>query len=219
MRPKPQSRLARSRAALSRLSSPFVPCALGQVAAQQLVTQLALLAQSAELHNLLIAENVFMKPRSMSPDERKMWEAYQSQARKARRRGVGFTISFEEWRAWWLVDDRWSNRGLKRGQFVMARKGDAGPYDLSNIYLATSEQNQADIPKSVRVASAYKGADTQRGKAGSYAHLRTEVHPRRLSIRSPEGVFPSIAAAGRHYGLTARAIGYRLSAWDGWERV
>lgn len=90
-----------------------------------------------------------------------MAEAYKNQVRSSRKRGIDFLLTFEEWREWWLIDDRWSNRGRCAGQFVMARKGDAGPYSIDNIYLATSRQNLKDV-EVVRIALS----STQGGAEG-----------------------------------------------------
>lgn len=146
-----------------------------------------------------------------------MSEAYKNQVRSSRKRGIDFLLTFEEWRDWWLIDNRWSNRGRHSGQFVMARRGDAGPYSIDNIYLATSRQNLQDIPAAVRRDSVERARVTRDGHG--YEHLRSDVHPRRAAIKSPDGEFASIELAAKHYGVTGRGIRYRLGRWEGWQRL
>jgi hypothetical protein len=72
--------------------------------------------------------------------------AFQVQRTNANRRGIQFLFTFEEWWAWWQIDNRWANRGMGSGKFVMARKGDTGPYSPDNVYCATHAQNVRDVP-------------------------------------------------------------------------
>lgn len=65
----------------------------------------------------------------------------------AKRKGIPFELSFEEWWAWWQVDDRWSRRGNAPESFVMARFKDIGPYAAWNIYCTTKAGNLNDWRK------------------------------------------------------------------------
>lgn len=61
------------------------------------------------------------------------------QKNRARRRGIDWYFSFEQWLEWWGDDIK--NRGDSKGQLCMARKGDTGPYHPDNVYKATNKQN------------------------------------------------------------------------------
>jgi len=61
---------------------------------------------------------------------------------RSKRRGIPFEFTYEEWINWWGEDI--VNRGRNQGQLVMARKGDAGPYHIDNVYKTTVEQNVRD---------------------------------------------------------------------------
>ena len=65
---------------------------------------------------------------------------YQYQKSGAKKRGIPWEISFEEWWEFWK--DSWELRG--NYNLVMARKGDVGPYSKDNIYLTTHGQNMKD---------------------------------------------------------------------------
>lgn len=70
--------------------------------------------------------------------------AYWDQRRSAEKRGVGWCFTFKEWVNWWeanLGPDWFRLRGHKTGQYVMARNGDKGPYERSNVRCALVEDN------------------------------------------------------------------------------
>src|SRR4029077_1421459 len=74
--------------------------------------------------------------------ERQLRTAYTNQKSSAKRFGIPFLLTFEQWSEWWLTDDRWSRRGRKAGQLQMSRKGNSGPYSPDNVECATKEQKQ-----------------------------------------------------------------------------
>ena len=66
---------------------------------------------------------------------------------RAKTRGIEFLFSFDEWIEWWeqnLGSDWFERRGRRRNQYVMARKGDEGPYQLDNVECILSGQNIRD---------------------------------------------------------------------------
>lgn len=74
--------------------------------------------------------------------------AWRQQAIAASQRGIIFELTFEDWINWWEVNlgsDWFEKRGKKRGQFVMARIEDKGPYKIGNIKCITSEANAREV--------------------------------------------------------------------------
>lgn len=70
------------------------------------------------------------------------FKAYQDQKRSAQnKRKVPFEISFEHWLYLWLASGHWHERGTKRHQYVMARRGDTGPYKVGNVFFQTVADN------------------------------------------------------------------------------
>lgn len=58
-------------------------------------------------------------------------KAYAAQERGAKRRGIAWEFSFEEWLSWWGDDiDR---RGSREFQLQMQRNQNAGPYAAWNV--------------------------------------------------------------------------------------
>src|SRR5215472_6042820 len=59
--------------------------------------------------------------------------AFVVQRADAKRRGIAFSFTFEEWLAVWQQSGKWAERGHRKGQYVMARFGDIGPYAIGNV--------------------------------------------------------------------------------------
>lgn len=62
----------------------------------------------------------------------------------AKRRGIGFTLTFEEWCDIWKQSGKWELRGRNKGQYVMSRIGDNGDYAVGNVFIQLSENNVID---------------------------------------------------------------------------
>lgn len=72
-----------------------------------------------------------------NPDKRK-WQVHRTNAKM---RGIEFKLTFEEWFCWWMETGHYSERGNCRGEYVMARKGDKGAYELGNIECLQAQEN------------------------------------------------------------------------------
>lgn len=71
-------------------------------------------------------------------------DLYAEQKDRAKQRGIRFLFSYLQWVAWWewkLGPDWAMKRGPKRGQYVMARKKDKGPYAVWNVVCDRAENN------------------------------------------------------------------------------
>ena len=66
-------------------------------------------------------------------------KAYHTQKSLAKRRNLDWQFTYDTWIEWWGTDI--VNRGHKRGQLVMARYGDIGPYHPDNVRKATCSEN------------------------------------------------------------------------------
>ena len=94
-----------------------------------------------------IVYSISMNKQEISFAKKKYW-AHGSNAKK---RNVEFLITFEEWIDIWLKSGHWHERGHKRGQYVMSRYGDQGPYKVGNVFIQTCTANHLDsklgVPK------------------------------------------------------------------------
>jgi hypothetical protein len=71
-------------------------------------------------------------------DAKKKFTIHKSRAKD---KGTGFELTFEQWLNIWLESGHWHERGKKKGQYVMSRKGDVGPYAIDNVYINTHANN------------------------------------------------------------------------------
>lgn len=71
-------------------------------------------------------------------------EKYGDARRAAKLRGIPFLMAFEEWIGMWKASGHWEQRGWRRGQYVMARPGDKGPYEIGNVKICLAEENRAE---------------------------------------------------------------------------
>lgn len=72
---------------------------------------------------------------------------YRVQKADAKRRGIDFIISFVDWMTVWASSGKLKLRGRCDGQFVMARRGDRGPYSVENVVIITANKNTSDRHK------------------------------------------------------------------------
>ena len=70
--------------------------------------------------------------------------AYKQQRNAAKTRDIPFLLTFEQWLKIWTDSGHLHERGRLSHQYVMARKGDAGPYSMKNVYIITARQNGHD---------------------------------------------------------------------------
>jgi len=68
-------------------------------------------------------------------------QAYASQKCSAKKRGIGFHLTFEEWNYIWQVSGKWDERGRGSEKYCMARHNDIGPYAIGNISIITNHEN------------------------------------------------------------------------------
>ncbi len=80
---------------------------------------------------------------------------YSTQRQHAKRRGIEFKFTFDDWLAWWIgkLGPVWlSKRGRLSEKFCMARRDDEGPYHPDNVMCITIEQNGHDKAKTGAVS-------------------------------------------------------------------
>jgi len=102
------------------------------------------------------------------------FKAYADQRRSARRRGVPFLLEFHIWQWLWLASGKWNQRGNRRGDYVMARNGDAGPYAVGNVFFQTVADNarQGNQGKSRKTAWTFCKVTRKRVYANDWRHQR-----------------------------------------------
>ena len=69
------------------------------------------------------------------------------QKRVAKYRGIGWELEYWEWLQIWQDSGHLHDRGTKKGQWVMARNGDKGPYAANNVRIVLAETNNREARK------------------------------------------------------------------------
>jgi hypothetical protein len=72
-------------------------------------------------------------------------EKYAKQKYLAKKRGIDWQFDFDSWLKLWMESGKWEMRGSGRGKYVMARKGDLGPYSVENVEIILGEKNSRDM--------------------------------------------------------------------------
>jgi hypothetical protein len=91
---------------------------------------------------------------------------YNVQKACAKRRNIPFNLTFDEWYKIWLDSGHFSERGCKKGQYVMSRYNDLGAYEIGNVFIQTNTNN---------VSQAQSGIKRKLGPM-------SEEHKRKISI-------------------------------------
>jgi hypothetical protein len=79
------------------------------------------------------------------PRKRTPLTRFQAHRQRARRRGIEWCLTFDEWWTIWESSGKWDLRGAKAGHYVMARLGpDIGPYAVNNVKIQLSSENTSD---------------------------------------------------------------------------
>lgn len=75
--------------------------------------------------------------------------AYHRQKCEARKRGISFEMSYDEWIGVWINSGKLDHRGRGRGKYCMMRLNDVGPYSVENVKIGLFEDNVSDATKKV----------------------------------------------------------------------
>jgi hypothetical protein len=75
-------------------------------------------------------------------------QKYGMQKISAQNRNIEWKFTFDEWVNWWGDDIHF--RGCKKGQLVMARLGDLGPYSVENVIKQECGLNTSEMRKRVK---------------------------------------------------------------------
>jgi hypothetical protein len=59
----------------------------------------------------------------------------------AKKRGIIFLFTFEEWITMWKTSGKWDQRGWGANKYCMARHNDIGPYAPWNVSIITNSDN------------------------------------------------------------------------------
>lgn len=135
---------------------------------------------------------------------------YWQQINNAKRRGIEFNMSYEEWLYVWLSSGHFDQRGKGRNKYVMARHGDTGPYEIGNVKIVTNYVNCSEATAGIKKTKEHA------------KKLRKILDKNRQTVPCVvEGKFyPTIKEAAKELKLKFGQVYYRLhstcSKWSEW---
>jgi hypothetical protein len=96
-------------------------------------------------------------------DARKKFSAHKS---NAKRRGIEFNLTFDEWKQIWLNSGKWDQRGRGAEKYCMCRIGDKGAYSVENVFIGQGKHNvsEGNIGKPDSPETKLKKSQAAKGK-------------------------------------------------------
>lgn len=97
---------------------------------------------------------------------KKYWRIYKKHRYSAEQRGIEFKLTFSKWIEIWEESGQLDNRGREVGKYVMARFGDKGGYEVGNVKIVLSVENnrEGSLGKPVPRERVERMAATKRGQ-------------------------------------------------------
>jgi hypothetical protein len=87
-------------------------------------------------------------------------------------RGIDFLLTFKQWFEIWESSGHMHERGRRKGEYVMARKGDRGAYALGNIKIITQDENSSEKRFTLRKSARKKmsASAKRRDRSAGYSN-------------------------------------------------
>ena len=108
-----------------------------------------------------------------------MKKAFYTQKSCAKRRGIKWELTFDQWLLLWIESGCLAQRGGGPEQYVMARIGDRGPYAVGNVKIITGRQNSLER-RCTEVCRAKMRAAAI-GNNNAKGHKQTAYHRSKIS--------------------------------------
>lgn len=110
-------------------------------------------------------------PRPKGPP--RITDIFQFQKDRAKARGIKWDMTFDQWFKIWTESGHLHERGCRKGQYVMARFGDKGPYAIGNVKICTVEENRKEVKMSdegrAKISKIKKGNQYTLGKTWKHS--------------------------------------------------
>jgi hypothetical protein len=148
--------------------------------------------------------------------------AYYGQKTHAKNRGIPFRLSFPQWLKIWQRSGHLHERGCRQGEYVMARFGDQGGYEIGNVKIILHTENSREWVRTkeyrekIRVTSTgrthskeARAAISRSCKGLVRANNKKLNEEKVIQIRSeyvPKSVHASTVALAAKYGVRQATI-------------
>lgn len=105
---------------------------------------------------------------------------YLNHKKVATTRGIPWEISFPEWVSVWVESGRWNERGPRKHEYVMARRGDEGPYKVGNVFIQTARQNSAEA--AIKMHRLFTGSIRKPKNSRGWSYLAGRRKPYEVRV-------------------------------------
>ena len=140
-----------------------------------------------------------------------MFNKFYQQRKAANKRNIVFNLTYDEWLDVWQSSGKLHLRGVGKGKYCMARKGDQGPYEIGNIEIIPFEQNNRD--QAVNGKNHLKNNKVNRNwivpsKGNHYKTYPVKV--KHIKLDQDFKYFECIQDAADYYGVDKSTIGRNM---------
>ena len=156
-------------------------------------------------------------------------KAYTQQKSNSKQRGIGFVLTFDEWKQIWIESDKWDQRGRGAEKYCMCRIGDVGCYEVGNVFIGLGGHNVRDgnLGKRDSNETRQKKSNSLRGmphpwalgknnpmhrpevKAKVIVAISGENHYAAIGVTTPHGFFPTAKAAAEALEMKKTTVEWR----------
>ena len=155
----------------------------------------------------------------------------------AKRRGIEFLLTFEQWFDIWQKSGNFDKRGRGADKYCMCRVGDTGSYSVDNVFIGQGKHNVSDgnIGKIDSEETKRRKSQSAKGRPHDYAKglnnvmHRLEVkakiseatsgskHYRAKAVQTPFGIFLSGTEAAKALNVPKPTVYWKCKYQkDGW---
>ena len=165
---------------------------------------------------------------------RKLYTQHKS---NAKRRGIDFLLTLDEWKSIWLESGKFDQRGKGAEKYCMCRIGDVGAYEVGNVFIELGKKNVSDGNIGKHFSEEHKAKISESNKGKPHFWCAGENNPmhkpevkakvslaiggsnnyRAKAVISPFGCFGSTTEASKELGIPAVTIQWRCrNSKAGW---
>lgn len=156
-------------------------------------------------------------------------KAYTQHKSNAKQRGIEMRLTLEEWKDIWLSSGKWDERGRGADKYCMCRNGDAGHYELGNVFIGQNKNNVRDgnigkIPSAetrAKISASNMGKPHPWAKGFRNVMHRPEAkakisaatgganHYKQRGVITPSGYFVTAKAAAQALNINKSTVEWR----------
>lgn len=119
----------------------------------------------------------------------------------AKKRGIDFLLTYEQWLKIWQDSGHLHQRGRKKGGYVMSRYGDIGPYSVDNVYIQPCEDNVSQSNKTRKIVYSLEARKSMAMAQRVYKYICMDMNGNTIKEYTDQY---AIVEDGFHKGLVKK---------------